>query len=401
MYALLRRVLFALSVFAVMLGIWLCSLRVFYRPSVGSLRPTDGSVSLRAHKLLSRQMALWSQASLRAQETTRMRRSNPEWDFMGRTYLVLALANIALRQPTETARYLSVIDRIIDDTLTHERVDGTSYFLMAYAHNGTWVNAEQRSVFVDGEIAMMIAARRFVRDDRAELVTMLRDRALQITTQMHAGPIGSAESYPNECWTFCNTVALAALRMHDALDATNHDSLRREWLAQARAHLVDRRSGLLVSSYTMQGETRDGPEGSSIYMVAHDLLLIDRNFAREQYALAHQHLNREWLGFGFALEWPMGGGGGGGRVDIDSGPTVPLVGANAGASGMALLGAGAFNDNCTLAGLVGSLELAAFPREDASGLRYNASNGVGDAVLLYALVQGPLWQAVEQRGGVR
>ena len=63
----------------------------------------------------------------------------------------------------------------------------------------------------------------------------------------------------------------------------------------------------------------------------------------------------------------------------------------------ALLGAGAFDDRATLAGLVASLDLAAFPIEDAGGLRYAASNAVGDAVLLYALVEGPLWARAWER----
>ncbi len=391
---LLRRLALGSLALALAFALWLPSLRLVYRPRESSLRPPDGSLSPRARALLARRMALWESRAIGAHETERMRASNAEWDFMGRTYLALALANAALRDPPRADRYVALLDRVIEDTLRHEREDGMYYFLMPYARAKPWVFSPARSVFVDGEIAMMIAARRMVRDDRADYREALHERARRVTEQMRAGPLLSAESYPDECWTFCNTLALAALRVHDALDHTDHGDLRRAWVAVARARLTDAKTGLLVSSYTLDGQVRDGPEGSSIYMAAHDLLLVDRDFARDQYARAQRHLNREFLGFGYALEWP---GAPRGREDVDSGPTVPIVGANAGASGMALLGAGAFNDTPTLAGLVASLDLAAFPIEDATGLRYAASNAVGDSVLLYALVEGPLWQAVERR----
>jgi hypothetical protein len=374
--------------------VWALCLRFVYRPAEAAVRP-EGGLSPHARSLLTRQLALWGPGGEGGRERSRMRASNPEWDFMGRTYLVLALANAALRDVSLEARCLAAIDRVIDDTLTAERDHGSYWFLMGYARARPWVYREGQSVFVDGEVAMMIAARRLVRES-PRLRDEQRVRALRIAAQMRAGPILSAESYPDECWTFCNTVALAALRLGDGLDGTDHRPLAAAWVAAARSRLVDARTGLLVSSYTLDGRVKDGPEGSSIYMVAHDLLLIDPAFARDQYARARHWLGGDALGFGYAREWPRDAPA---HEDIDSGPTVPLLDANAGASGMALLGAGAFDDRATLAGLMASLELAAFPIEDGSGLRYAASNAVGDAVLLYALVEGPLWQRARGRMG--
>jgi hypothetical protein len=367
-------------------------MRLFYRPSEASLRPAQG-LSPRARALLTRQLTLWESSSVGDAERERMRASNPEWDFMGRTYLVLALANAALRDQPNAQRYVAVIDRVLDDTLRAERDHGMYWFLMDYAHARPWVFQPERSVFVDGEIAMMLGARRMF-GDTPVLREYARQRAARIDVQMRAGALMSAESYPDECWTFCNTLALAALRLNDAVDGSDHRPLVQAWIARAKAHLVDRQTGMLVSSYSLDGRIKDGPEGSSIYMVAHDLRLLDPSFARDQYERARYYLGREVLGFGYAREWPDRRVWAGGRADIDSGPTVPLFEANAGASGMAVLGAGAFDDRATLAGLVASLDLAAFPREDATGLRYGASNAVGDAVMLYALVEGPLWARV-------
>ncbi len=61
---------------------------------------------------------------------------------------------------------------------------------------------------------------------------------------------------------------------------------------------------------------------------------------------------------------------------------------------MAFLGASAFGDDDYLYGLLTALEFAGFPSETDGQLRYQAGNQVGDAVLLYALVQGPLWRKV-------
>jgi hypothetical protein len=83
------------------------------------------------------------------------------------------------------------------------------------------------------------------------------------------------------------------------------------------------------------------------------------------------------------------------RPDVDSGAIIPLIDASAGSSGLALVAASAFEDEEWLDGLLRSLELAGF----RDGGRYLASNAVGDAVLLYALTNGPLRRMVAAKGG--
>ena len=80
------------------------------------------------------------------------------------------------------------------------------------------------------------------------------------------------------------------------------------------------------------------------------------------------------------------------------GPVAPLFGASASASGLAILGACAFEDRPYYGRLLTSLSFGGFPAERGGRLQYMASNPVGDAVLLYAMVQGPLWAEVERRG---
>ena len=72
---------------------------------------------------------------------------------------------------------------------------------------------------------------------------------------------------------------------------------------------------------------------------------------------------------------------------------------SAGSSGLAFLGARAFDDGEYFRGLQTSLDFAAFPTERAGRLKYCASNQVGDTVLLYAAEFGPLWDKLRRKPG--
>ena len=383
------RTLVALLVAA---AIWLPCLHLFFRPNLSNYVAREG-IAPATRRLAARQIELWTRPDLRDREIARMRRSNAEWDFMGRTYLVMALANMGLREPAHQSVYLGVIDAIIAETLRLEKENGIYYFLMDYARAGLFVAKPPRSLFQDGEIALMLASRRMLRESdtcRRELA----NRVEVMLKQMPQSPVLCGESYPDECWIFCNTVALAAIRMSDALDGTDRSTFVDRWLATARQRLVHPDTGLLVSSFAFDGTWMDGPEGSSIWMAAHCLQIVDPPFAVDQYRRARSELGRSTLGFGYAHEWPASWRG---VMDVDSGPVIPILDISAGASGLAILGAAAFDDREYLARLLASLRFGGFPIEDNGTLRFAAGNEVGDAVLLYALVQGPLWQEVRRR----
>ncbi len=357
-------------------------------PALGAMfgaGATEDEKSRRAELLLTEQLDPWKGGD--SETVDRMRVANPEWDFMGRTFLVLALANRALSFPDERARNLSVMDDVINATMRADRRFGMHYFLLPYSRRAPFVREPEASMFVDGELALMIAARQAV-EPRRDLHGELRERIQALVEVFESAPMMSGESYPDECWTFCNTTALAAIRLSDLSLGTDHSALMTRWVAHARANLLDEETRMLISSYTYEGEHLDGPEGSSIFMSATNLLLVDPEFAREQYDLAREHLAKNTFGFGYAREWSAAFAG---PVDIDSGPIVPIVEASPGASGMAILGASAFSDDEWLRALMTSLDFAAFPIEDGTSLRYAASNQVGDAVALYAFSFGPLF----------
>lgn len=364
--------------------LWLPLLPLCFRP------PPETHSELAGH-LLRRQVALFSAS----RERSDLLRANPEWELMHRMFDVLAFANVALTQAGERDALLRIIDRITRDTIEIERERGQLHYLLPYARSAAFRDPAGHSLFVDGEIALMLAARQLVQKEpqaRAELDA----RIARIVAQIERAPALLAESYPNEGWTFCNVVALTALRMHDALSGGDHRALTRRWIASARAHLLDASTGLLSSSFDGQGRPQQGPEGSTIWLCAAFLRLLDPDFAADQYRRAHHELKGQALGFAWAREWPASRPG---HDDIDSGPTIPLVGANAGSSGLALVAASAFGDREFLQGLLTSLEFAGFPIEEGGERRYAAGNDLADAVVTYALVQGPLWQRVAEGEG--
>ena len=250
----------------------------------------------------------------------------------------------------------------------------------------------ERSLFLDGEIALMMAMRRVV-EEEPSYRGPLAERVETMVGRMKACPVMCCESYPDECWLFCNTVALAAIRTADHLDGTDNSGFLADWLRTARSRLVDGETGMLVSSFRLDGTYLDGPEGSTIWMASHCLRVVDEDFARDQYVRARREIARSFLGFGYAREWPESWRG---PEDVDSGPTIPVLGASAGASGLAFLGAASFGDRDYYRSLLASIEFGGFPVRRGGTLRYSASNQVGDAVLLYSMVRGPVWERISK-----
>jgi hypothetical protein len=249
----------------------------------------------------------------------------------------------------------------------------------------------ERSLFLDGEIALMLASRRML-EEKEEYKTLLTERINIMTDEFARSPHLILESYPDECWMFDHCLALDAMKMADYLDGSDHSKLIHDWIAMAKQKLIDSESGLLLASFTTDDVPLGGPQGSTLWMVAHALQILDADFARDQYQRARKQLGEITLGFGYAHEWPATWKG---PANIDSGPIFPVFNISAGSSGMAPIGASAFEDETFLKSLASTLNFAAFPSRHKSQLKYCASNQVGDAALLYATTLGPLWQKIQ------
>src|SRR5947209_1058400 len=142
-------------------AVWLpCLHFLFRKPAAHFFQPTG--LSPQAKALAGRQLHLWTEPAPREHEIAKMRASNAEWDFMARSFLVWSLANMSLREPASRAAYLETMDRIIDETLRLEQREGMYFFLMPYARARPYAVQPARSLFLDGEIALMLACRRVV-----------------------------------------------------------------------------------------------------------------------------------------------------------------------------------------------------------------------------------------------
>ncbi len=387
----LKRTAIGLGSLVLASAIWLSCLHVFFQQKIGDYFPEQG-LGLKTRQVAQRHLDAWTRPELLEREIAKMRGTNAEWDFMGRSFLVWALANMALSDPESSALYLDAADQIIAETVRLEEEKGHLYFLMDYAKGNDFQVPPNRSLFVDGEIALMMGMRR-VAQEKVEYAAPMRERLDTQLERMQKSPVLSGESYPTECWMFCNAVALAALKTGDYLDGTDHSDFFRQWIETAKQKLTHRETGMLVSSFTPDGVFLDGPEGSSIWTVAHFLDFIDPEFARDQYDRAHKAMGVTVAGFGYAREWPREWKG---KPDVDSGPIVPVLEASAGSSGQAFLGAATFGDRPYLSALLTSLHFAAFPVEQEDTLRFCASNQVGDAVLLYAATTGPVLETIRK-----
>ena len=324
-----------------------------------------------------------------------LRAQNPEWDLMRRMFVSLTLANELALHP-ERKDVAIDLDGLADGLLADDARTGAWGFLLPYARSKPFHRVEAdgpRSLFVDGEIALVLAARELTHEVTPSARAALDLRVSRIERAMRESPTRSGESYPDEAWTFCNTTALAALALYDTARGTDHRADADAWIGYAKAHLVDPSSGLLVSSYHLDGRFLDRAEGSSIFMAAHALLLWDREFATAQWSRAKELLVFDVAGFTLAREWPRSHDG---MTDVDSGPVIPLLDASPGASGLAVIGASAFGDDAARDGLVASLRFAAFPRKTSAGLTFAGAGPMGNAVVAYALSFGPLWERADR-----
>ncbi|PCJ60561.1 MAG: hypothetical protein COA79_08290 [Planctomycetota bacterium] len=369
--------------------IWSLLFHLFFSSS--DILQKEG-ISSHANALAKRHLKLWVVPKLRKLELESMRSTNAEWDFMGRSFLVWALANMALRDSSQKKEYLYVMDQIIDETLKLEKENTPYHFLMDYARFKPWVINPSRSIFIDGEISLMLAVRCFIKK-RSDYLVELDNRVEIMVQQMKKSPVLSSESYPDECWTFCNSIALASIKIHDVLSGDDHSVFLKQWFSVAREKLIDQKTGLLISSYTQKGVHLDGPEGSSIWLVSHALSLIDPVFAKEQYELAKKYLGKSFVGFGWASEWPPSWQG---PLDVDSGVVIPVLDIGTGSSGLAFIGAATFEDFDYYKKLRATLSFGGFPVDVDDSRYYAAGNQVGDAVLLYSEVLGPLWKKIRE-----
>lgn len=388
-----KRLFFGICALSSAAILWFSILSFFFKGNIKQYYSEDG-ISPKARLILNRHLQVWNNPSLREKEIRNEHISNPEWDFMWRTFFVLSMANISLKEPQTAKELLPVMDQIIDDTISLIEKKGLYYFLMEYAQQNKFISKPPRSIFHDGEIALMIGVRRLVKDE--ERYGVLHKKYVDIIIdEMSKGPMMCAESYPDECWTFCNTVSLVALRIYALLNGEDYAGFISQWIRYAKQKLIHPKTGLLVSAFTLSGEPIHGPEGSTIWMAAHNLNFLDEDFARDQFLRAKDELVGSFFGFGYSSEWPRSWRG---IPDCDAGGLMAIAQASPSATGFALLAAHTFKDKELFLNIITSLNLGGFPIEHKKTLKFSSSNLVGDAVILYSLVEGAVKEKMHVMG---
>jgi hypothetical protein len=138
MYPRLKRILSGLCALLLAGCIWVPCLHFLFSQTADNFYRPAG-VSPRARELAVHQLKSWTDPALREREILKMRASNAEWDFMGRSFLVWSLANMGLRDHALKSACLQTMDQIIAQTLQLEKEKGIYFFLMSYARARPYV----------------------------------------------------------------------------------------------------------------------------------------------------------------------------------------------------------------------------------------------------------------------
>lgn len=389
----LQRLLFGIISIAVAFAVWLPSVHLLFQEDMSQYF-SENSISPKAKLMINRQFYLWDDPAGK-KEIERIRVSNPEWDFMWRTFTVWSLANVALKDPSYREKTLLMMDKMIGDTIMHIEKDSMQYFLMEYAKNAPFNIKPARSLFIDGEVSMMLSSRRLVEDNK-KYKELQKKYIEDIIARMKMNKMLCSESYPDEYWVFDHSIALASIKIADYIDKTDHSAFIKQWLDMANEKLIDKKTGMLVSGFDSEGFALHGPEGSTIWMAAQFLRFIDPEMAEKQYMLAKKELFYTIFGFGIGREWPNKFIG---YIDIDAGGILAGIGAGSASSGFAIVASKAFNDKELLSRMLCSLKIGGIPIEKNNTLKYAASNPVGDAAILYSMVCGPIYDKVSSGAG--
>ncbi|HEY3508928.1 hypothetical protein [Kribbella sp. NPDC051137] len=185
------------------------------------------------------------------------------------------------------------------------------------------------------------------------------------------------EAYPGQAWPVDSVVAIASLRLYDAVVAPRFGQLARNWVTTVKTNL-DPATGLLPHQVVPQVTAA---RGSSQAMIQRFLVDIDPTFARSQYQLFR---DKFVTGLG-VREYPEGTAGQG---DVDSGPLVLGMSLSATVVGM---GAARVHHDSLADRLARTGELVGLPFTGLKTKRYLfGAIPIGDAFLAWSASARPL-----------
>ncbi|MBN2004498.1 MAG: hypothetical protein JXA21_14175 [Anaerolineae bacterium] len=223
--------------------------------------------------------------------------------------------------------------------------------------------------------------------DPAEVARFQSDcEALAAAFDQSATPFLNA--YHSQAWPVDSVVAVATLRLHDALFPARFSNTLDRWMTAAQERL-DPGTGLLPHRVDPRsGQPLEGARGSSQSIIARFLVEAYPDWGRSQYLLFRQQFLRPFLGAPGVLEYPESVNG---RGDVDSGPLV--AGFSASATVVTLGGAQVQGDREVGDALLRASEAVGLPLRWGGAKRYALGiMPVGDAFLVWAKSSSP-WVA--------
>ncbi|MDG4829073.1 hypothetical protein O7627_07100 [Solwaraspora sp. WMMD1047] len=224
--------------------------------------------------------------------------------------------------------------------------------------------------------------------DAAELRRFEAD-AVALGAAFDAAGTPFLAAYPEQAWPVDSTVAMAALRLHDALLPPRFTGTVQRWLVDVRDRL-DPATGLLPHRVEPStGTPAEVARGTSQSIIHRFLPEVDAAFAHEQYLRFRDRFVVSPLGLGPAVrEYPVGTDG---PADVDSGPL--LLGVSLSAT-VVTLGAAQVHGDHRLAGALANYgEFVGFPVDTPRTRRYALGLlPIGDTFLAWSKTARP-WLA--------
>lgn len=150
-------------------------------------------------------------------------------------------------------------------------------------------------------------------------IASFRSHSDQLAAAFRATPTLHLDAYPGRAWPCDNVMALASLKMHDALFGSRHQEIIDAWIEFTRQHL-DPATGMIVHQIDGRTGAMLIPARASTQVYIHAFLPeLSVDFAREHYAKFRAAFVSDWFGYLPVREYPHGISG---RGDVDTGPLI-------------------------------------------------------------------------------
>lgn len=290
-----------------------------------------------------------------------------EWAFGAPAMRAACLAQVILRDPSADAELGPALDRATEEILSSK---SRAFSRMKWGSDPLDEDRREHThaaYYGYAGLAVGLASWAHPKWEPAR-----RDLAKRLRERVRAEGDAWPETYPGESYPPDLAMGAGALGLDDEGGPVSAERLA---LTKRVASAVDPTSGLLVQSVDpASGAPRDGARGSGTFLALYALLYADVELAGGLHR-AGNGLRATRLGFLGMREHLEGT-----AADIDSGPVILDLGVSA--TGFALAGARAFEDEATYLGLDATARLFSVPLErDDGGVVSLAGGPLGDAIL--------------------